>query len=83
MNKISEEHLKTIQEQQKELNETLNQIGYLEGQKHAYLHKMAETNNAINEFKDELEKEYGQVNINVETGEYTKLEVKEPELTAV
>jgi len=83
MNKISEEHLKKVQDQQKELNETINQIGYLESQKHAYLHKMAETNQAINEFKDQLEEEYGQVNINVETGEYTKLEVKEPELTAV
>jgi len=29
MNKISEEHLKTIQEQQTKLNNLLNQIGYV------------------------------------------------------
>jgi hypothetical protein len=33
MNKISEEHLKTIQEQQAKLNQILNQVGYLEAQK--------------------------------------------------
>jgi len=77
MNKISEEHLKKVQDQQKELNEVTNNIGYLEAQKHAFLHKMAEINKDINDFKDELEKEYGQVNINVETGEFSPLAKQE------
>ena len=83
MKKIKEEHLKEIQSQQTELNKIINHIGYLEGQKHAHLHKMADVNQTINEFKLELEKEYGQVNINIETGEYTKLEEKEAELKQV
>lgn len=74
MNKISEEHLKTIQEQQAKLNNLLNQIGYVSAQKHGLLHEFGEVNKATEDFKSVLESEYGQVNINVETGEYTAIE---------
>lgn len=74
MSKISEEHLKTIQEQQAKLNNLLNQIGYVAAQKHGLLHEFGEVNKATEEFKSVLEAEYGQVNINVETGEYTAIE---------
>lgn len=81
MNKIKEEHLKTIQEQQTKLNNLLNQIGYVSAQKHGLLHEFGEENKKAEDFKSLLEEEYGQININVETGEYTKIE--EPELTKV
>ena len=77
MNKISEEHLKTIQEQQTKLNNLLNQIGYVSAQKHGLLHEFGEVNKSVEDFKSVLEAEYGQVNINVETGEYTPIEKKE------
>jgi len=73
MKKIKEEQLKTIQGQQKELNDILNQVGYLEAQKHGLLHKFGEINIEVEKTKQELEKEYGSVNINVETGEYTEI----------
>jgi chaperonin cofactor prefoldin len=76
MNKITEEHLKTIQEQQTKLNNLLNQIGYVSAQKHGLLHEFGEVNKATEEFKSVLEAEYGQVNINVETGEFTPLETE-------
>jgi hypothetical protein len=38
------------------------------------LHEVAGVNKEIEEFKVELEKEYGSVNINLETGEYSKIE---------
>jgi calcineurin-like phosphoesterase family protein len=88
MNKISEEHLKTIQDQQAKLNNLLNQIGYVSAQKHGLLHEFGEVNKATEDFKSVLEAEYGQVNINVENGEYTPINeeelqklkiVKEPE----
>lgn len=82
MNKISEEHLKTIQEQQTKLNQILNQVGYLEAQKHGLLHEFGEVNKTVEDFKSVLENEYGEVNINVETGEYTPIE-KEPKLDVV
>ena len=77
MNKISEEHLKTIKEQQTKLNQILNQVGYLEAQKHGLLHEFGEVNKSVEDFKSVLEAEYGQVNINVETGEYTVIEKEE------
>ena len=50
------------------LNNLLNQIGYLSAQKHGLLHQFGETNKKVEEFKSVLEAEYGEININVETG---------------
>ena len=77
MNKIKKEHLEKIQEQQAKLNKILNQVGYLEAQKHGLLHEFGEVNKSVEDFKSVLETEYGQVNINVETGEYTVIEKEE------
>tara|TARA_R100001594_G_scaffold21239_1_gene41031 strand:- start:219 stop:452 length:234 start_codon:yes stop_codon:yes gene_type:complete len=74
--KIKEEQLKIIQEQQKELNSIMHNVGVLEAQKHGLLHKFAGINQEVEDMKVELEKEYGAVNINLETGEYTKIEKK-------
>jgi|TARA_Y100001963_G_scaffold20445_1_gene26147 hypothetical protein len=80
--KIKEEQLKIIQEQQKELNSIMHNVGVLEAQKHGLLHKFAGINQEVEDMKVELEKEYGAVNINLETGEYTKIE-EEKELSKV
>jgi len=82
MNKISKEHLETIQEQQTKLNQILNQVGYLEAQKHGLLHEFGEINKSVEDFKSVLEAEYGQININVETGEYTPIEQEEEVVNA-
>ena len=74
MAKIKKEQLDKVLEQQTELNQTVNQIGRLEANKHALLHKMAGINQDIEALKKELEEEYGSVNINLETGEYTPIE---------
>jgi len=76
--KIKEEQLKKIQDQQGKVSKILNEVGYLEANKHGLLHELAEVNKEVEEFKGELEKEYGQVNINLEDGSYT--EIKEEEL---
>ena len=76
--KIKEEQLKKIQEQQAAVNKILNEVGYLEANKHGLLHELAGVNENIEGFKKELEEEYGQVNINLEDGSYT--EIKEEEL---
>jgi hypothetical protein len=75
--KITEEQLTKIQEQQKELNGILHEIGLLESQKHGLLHKIAEVNQDVETLKNELENQYGAVNINVEDGTYTEIEKKE------
>jgi hypothetical protein len=76
-NKITEEQLETIKEHQNKTNSILNQVGYLESQKHGLLHELAGVNQDIEEFKNSLEKEYGAINIDIETGTYTKIEEEE------
>ena len=73
-NKITEEQLTKIQEQQKELNGILHEVGGLEAQKNGLLHQFAGVNKEVEEIKSELEKEYGAININVEDGTYTEIE---------
>ena len=79
--KIKEEQLKKIQEHQAAVTKILNEVGYLEANKHGLLHELAGVNEGIEEFKKELEEEYGAVNINLEDGTYT--EIKQEEEVAV
>jgi hypothetical protein len=72
--KITEEQLKQINENQEKLMGLVNQIGILESQKHGLLHQVADANKELEDFKLELEKEYGPVNINLKTGEYEIIE---------
>ena len=72
--KIKEEQLNTIRNQQEELHKLLNEIGILEANKHALLHKISDVNKNIDDTKKSLEKEYGAVNINLEDGSYKPIE---------
>lgn len=76
MAKITEEQLKKINEGQEKLMGLVNQIGVLESQKHGLLHQVADVNKEVEEFKAELEKEYGPVNIDLKTGEYEIIEAE-------
>ena len=69
-NKVTEEELKTIQEQQGKLSEVITRIGVLETQKHHLLHEIADVNDKVEVTKKELEEKYGNININVEDGTY-------------
>jgi hypothetical protein len=80
MAKITEEQLKSISKSQKELMTIVNQIGVLETQKHGLLHQVADANKVVEDLKAELEKEYGAVDIDLTTGEYTEIE-KDSKLT--
>jgi hypothetical protein len=71
--KITEGQLEKIVSQQKDLNMSLGNIGVLETQKHSLLHQVAELNKNIEDFKAELEAEYGAININLEDGSYTEI----------
>lgn len=73
MNKIKEEQLNTIQTQQKELESLVTSIGLLETRKHSLLHEIVEKNKQIEATKHELENEYGAINIDMQTGKFTKL----------
>tara|TARA_R100000734_G_C3318180_1_gene112072 strand:+ start:3402 stop:3641 length:240 start_codon:yes stop_codon:yes gene_type:complete len=73
-NKIKKEQLEKINKHQEAVNSILHQLGYLESQKHGLLHELGGVNEEIEKFKNELEKEYGPININVEDGTYTVIE---------
>ena len=47
LNKITQEELTEVQDQQKQIQELLTNIGVLESQKHSALHKIASVNEAI------------------------------------
>ena len=73
MAKITEEQLEKVSKTNKELESTVLEIGILETKKHSLLHKVAEVNKELEKQKNELEKEYGKISIDLETGEYTEI----------
>jgi peptidoglycan hydrolase CwlO-like protein len=74
---IKKDQLKKIQGFQKDLNKLLNEVGFLEAQKTSVLSKFHEVNKETEDFKKELEEEYGSININLEDGTYTPIEKEE------
>ena len=75
--KITEEQLKQVQAQVKVRSQLVNDIGAVEAQKHELLHALSNVMAKTKETADELEKEYGKININLEDGSYEVIEVEE------
>ena len=71
---ITEEQLKTVQEQQAKLTERLRTLGVLDVQKQNVHGQISELSKEIEATKKELEDEYGQVNIDLKDGSYTEIE---------
>ena len=71
MKKIRDIQLKKITDQQRRLNQALIQIGIRQIDIQNLASKVEEISQEIETTKKELEEEYGQVNINLETGEIT------------
>ncbi len=72
--KVTEEQLAKIKENQTAMNNKLRDLGFLENQKHILLHEFAGLTQDSDDHKKELEKEYGAVSIDLETGIYTEIE---------
>jgi hypothetical protein len=73
MAKIKKEELEKVVSVKKELDNVISEIGVLETQKHALLHKVAEVNESLAKEKKTLEEAYGKISIDLETGEYTEI----------
>ena len=73
MAKITKEELEAVTSIKKELDSVVSEIGILETQKHALLHKVAEVNESLAKEKKSLEEAYGKISIDLETGEYTEI----------
>ena len=76
---ITEEQLKTVTDQQNELSNHFRNVGILETQKIGVLKQVEDISNKIEETKKELEKEYGQINIDLKDGSYTEIEKEDGE----
>lgn len=76
-NKITAEQLEVVQKQQKDLQNLLVNIGIMESQKHNALHALEKLNKEVDEFKMQLEAQYGAININVADGTYSAIAVPE------
>jgi predicted nuclease with TOPRIM domain len=75
--KITDEQLKEIQETQGKVNQILNNIGFVEVQKSALKVEFSKANEAAEDVKKKLEEEYGPINIDLQTGEYTIVKVED------
>ena len=67
--KITDEQLKKIQEIVNNMNRSQIEIGKIETKKHALLHGVNGLQEELSKIQTELEKEYGTVDINIQTGE--------------
>jgi len=72
--KIKEELLEIAKTQHEKLQRVISDIGIIEAKKHGLLHEIASINTEIEDFKKELEKEYGHIEINLNDGSYIKIE---------
>jgi len=77
--KITEEQLQKVQAQVKVRGQLISDIGAVEAQKHDLLHALNNVMQKTKETADELEKEYGKININLEDGTYEVVEEEKEE----
>ena len=69
--KITEGELKELQGHVNTINQAQLQLGQLESQKHNLLHGISAMQKELNTMQLELEKEYGNVSINIKDGTIT------------
>jgi vacuolar-type H+-ATPase subunit D/Vma8 len=75
--KVTEEQLAKIKDQQLSMSNKLRDVGFLEQQKHVLLHEYAGLAQEMEDYKKELEKEYGAISVDLETGIYTEIDSSE------
>jgi len=77
MLKIKKEELEAIVTKQQKADSIITNLGLLEAKKHELLHTFAQVNAQIEDIKKDLEATYGNVNIDLQTGEYKEIKEKD------
>jgi hypothetical protein len=72
--KLSDKELQILNELQTKGNQLIFTLGQIEAQKTSIFNQIQEVQNQNDEIGKELQKKYGDGNINLETGEFTKTE---------
>ena len=75
--KLTEDELKSLQENVSKLNQVHIELGRLENQKHKILHQVNEIESLFDELQKNLEDKYGKVSINIDNGELTEIQENE------
>ena len=79
VNKIEEQELTTVKEQQSKIQRVVMDLGALEVRKAEVLGAYSEFAKELEGTKKELEEKYGQVNINLQDCSYEKIEEEKTE----
>ena len=74
--KVTKKELQDIRDNQDNISKLLSNVGKLEFQKNLTLVELEKINTKMENLKVKLEKKYGSVNIDLETGNVTPLEEK-------
>jgi hypothetical protein len=72
--KLSEKELQILKELQTRGNQLIFTLGQIEAQKTSIFNQIQEVQNENDKIGKELQEKYGDGNINLETGEFTKTE---------
>tara|TARA_R100001460_G_scaffold56525_1_gene96213 strand:- start:11742 stop:11987 length:246 start_codon:yes stop_codon:yes gene_type:complete len=74
MSKLEEKELKELRESQGKINVIKMDIGTLMGQIHSLNHMQIDEINKQSELKKSLEEKYGKITVDLESGEFTKID---------
>tara|TARA_R100001082_G_C4352428_1_gene155190 strand:- start:38 stop:334 length:297 start_codon:yes stop_codon:yes gene_type:complete len=66
--KITEDQLKKLRSVVTDINQVQHQIGVLEAKKHSMIHGMAEHQSVLMQLREEFEKDYGTIDIDINDG---------------
>ena len=75
--KLTEDELKSLQENVSKLNQVHIELGRLENQKHKILHEVNDIEKLFDELQKNLEDKYGKVSIHIDNGELTEIQENE------
>ena len=75
--KITDQELEILKEQEKQKNGLAHDLGALESRKHKLLHLLDDVIEHQEMTFESIEENYGKININLETGEYTEITEEE------
>jgi len=78
-NKLTEEQLRLLRSKLETLTRINAEIGAIESRKHEVLHEAVVAKGKLQDYQEELQKEYGNISVNVEDGTYTVQEEEKGE----
>jgi len=67
--KITVEQLEKVQKAVSDINRVQIEVGSLEIKKHEMIHGMGQLRETLGELQDELQEEYGTIDVNINNGE--------------